>query len=436
MLHLMKRNGIALLLVLTTGLTFHGACSPKRPERPSLRPGALPGVDETASQGTGKNSNTTGGGAKDQGAGGSTKPGNTGTTNTGNTGSGNNGNDSSTPGNTDTNSGNTNPPVDANVAAKVEVKGRQLFVNGKAFIMRSVAWNPVRKGQTHPEGLSYRNASAQDLTDIDRDLRLIKEMGANTIRTYDVVRDPKVLDLIKKHKLYVIVPAFNYFGTTLDAVKSHVEALKSHPTTLLWELGNEWNYNSLYGNPNGYNGAKDQIKAAAKLIKGLDRTHPMATVYGEIPPKDLVDEMSDIDVWGTNVYSGLSFGDRFQRWKGVSGKPLYVGEYGADAINKTNLDTASQSQAVGTLSKEILNNLSARDGNNALIGGSVFEFSDEWWKDNGGSLSSQEVGGIAPGGGPFPDAVFNEEWWGLVDIERRPRPAYNELKGIWSQIKD
>lgn len=316
------------------------------------------------------------------------------------------------------------------------MKGRQLFVNDKAFIMRSIAWNPVRKGQNHPEGLSYRNPSEQDLRDIDRDLQMIKDMGGNTIRTYDVVRDQKVLDLIKKHKLFVIVPALNYFGTTLDTVKANVEALKNHPTTLMWELGNEWNYNALYGNQGGANGAKEQIKAAAKLIDGLDRAHPISSTYGEIPPKALVDEMGDIDIWGTNVYSGLSFGDRFQRWKGLSGKPLYVGEYGADAINKTAPDVNAQAQAVTTLSREILNNLSARDPNNALIGGSVFEFSDEWWKDGGGSLANQEIGGIAPGGGPHPDAVFNEEWWGLVDIDRKPRPAYTELKAIWSVIKD
>jgi len=61
----------------------------------------------------------------------------------------------------------------------------------------------------------------------------------------------------------------------------------------------------------------------------------------------------------------------------------------------------------------------------------VFEFFFEWWKDPSGSPSLHDVGGNAPGGGPFPDQVFNEEWWGLVDIERSTRPAYDSLRQVF-----
>jgi hypothetical protein len=73
---------------------------------------------------------------------------------------------------------------------------------------------------------------------------------------------------------------------------------------------------------------------------------------------------------------------------------------------------------------------------NVSIGGAVFEWNDEWWKDTQGSPDRQDPGGEAPGSGPYPDNIFNEEWWGLVTLDRKPRAAYQELKKLWKPIAE
>ncbi len=320
------------------------------------------------------------------------------------------------------------------------LRERQLLVNGQPFIMRAVCWNPVRLGEAHPQGLMFRNPGPKDLENIEQDFRMMKAMGANTIRTYEAVLDDRVLDLVRKYQLHMIVPVFNYYATPMSEVVARVQKLKDHPGTLFWEIGNEWNYNQFYSvgtsNPLGLERSKSLIKDVINTVRTVDSRLPIATVYGELPSRELITELSGIDIWGLNVYSGLNFGTRFQTWSTLTQKPMYLAEYGADAINQTVLDEASQAKAVIALSQEIEANASVRSLNKVSLGGAVFEWNDEWWKDGKGTPDRQDIGGIAPGSGPYPDMTFNEEWWGLVTIDRKPRAVYNELKKLWNPLAD
>jgi hypothetical protein len=172
----------------------------------------------------------------------------------------------------------------------------------------------------------------------------------------------------------------------------------------------------------------DRLNEAAALVKAADPTRPIATIYGEVPSAEVLAAMPLIDVWGLNVYRGISFGNLFSEWEQRSGKPMFLGEYGADAYNALlpGYDPTSQAEAVEKLTLEINAQSSAKDPSSVCSGGALFEWADEWWK--AGNPAVQDSGGSAPGGGPHPDATFNEEWWGIVDIDRNPRPAYNALQ--------
>jgi exo-beta-1,3-glucanase (GH17 family) len=299
-------------------------------------------------------------------------------------------------------------------ARAVQLVDGELRVDGEPFYLRGVCYNPVPRGATHPDGVDFAGLSASDIP-------LMQQAGINVIRTYVPLVDRAVLDALYAAGIRVINGIFVADGATADAV-ALARSLKDHPAILLWSLGNEWNYNGLYANLS-LDDARARIAEVAAALRAEDPDHPIATVYGELPSADTVAALSDIDVWGLNVYRGIGFGTLFADWAALSDKPMFVAEYGADAFNADTgmYDPDSQALAVGELTAAI------RAAGGRVLGGTVFEWADEWWKVGGGSPSVQEVGGSAPGGGPYPDGTFNEEWWGLVDIDRNPRPAFQSL---------
>jgi hypothetical protein len=294
--------------------------------------------------------------------------------------------------------------------------------------LRGVCWNPVRVGTTHPEGLDYAAFS-------DIDIPLMVQLGVNVVRTYEPLLDRAVLDRLWAAGIRVIESIYPYGGVEASVVTERVRAVKDHPAVLYWALGNEWNYNGLYVGLS-LEASLARLNEAAAFVRAEDPTRPIATIYGELPAPETIAAMPEIDIWGINAYRGLSFGDLFDAWRARSDKPLFIAEYGADAYNATlpGYDPESQAVAVAALTREILEQTTGPGGGAPVLGGTLFEWNDEWWKDATGSPSEQDVGGVAPGTGPHPDQVFNEEWWGVVDLDRNPRPAFDRLRAVFDEF--
>ncbi|MBN1410294.1 MAG: hypothetical protein JW969_05580, partial [Spirochaetales bacterium] len=146
----------------------------------------------------------------------------------------------------------------------------------------------------------------------------------------------------------------------------------------------------------------------------------------------------NVDIWGLQIYAwdALTVGNEetMEEWIKISSKPMLVSEYGADAWNSNTHqeDQSSQAHAAKKVTQIILNNLSADNPEKAALGGCVFSWADGWWKFLSGSPSIHDTGGENTRFGSYPDNVFNEEWWGMVDIDRIPRTAYMEIKNLYN----
>lgn len=310
---------------------------------------------------------------------------------------------------------------------RFRVEGRQFFVDGAPFHIKGVCWSPVPRGGKDPNDIDYAGFA-------DSDSDLMVEAGINTIRVYSPILNHTVLDIFHSKGIHVINMAYVWGGANISTVAPIINAVKDHPAIIAWEVGNEWNYNHLYYRPpegdiDTFEKARQRVIDVVAIVKQHDTVHPVVTVYGEIPSQETVDMLSQVDIWAINAYRSIDFRDLFESFAALTDKPMYLGEYGADAydanINASN-ETA-QADATRVLTEQIISKSSINGG--VCIGGLIFEFADEWWKAPG-SPNTHDIGGIAPGGGPYPDKTFNEEWWGLLKIDRTPRLAWEEYKKI------
>lgn len=311
----------------------------------------------------------------------------------------------------------------------IVIQGRAIYVDGVLFHIKGVNWNPVAKGGRHPDNLDYAGFA-------DQDIALMRAAGINVVRTYERLDEREVLDKLHAAGIYVLSTVLGWWQDDVLVVTERVNDVKDHPAILGWVLGNEWNYNQLYSSGQmSTDDVRDRINQAASLIKAADSAHPVVTVYGEIGDiGPMIEAMPDIDIWGINAYRGKDHSALIAAWPELSDKPMFISEYGGDAWDSRNggaENTDAQAEAATALTQQIIDAYTTTNGGGITSGGCIFEWADEWWKSAAVNPTEHDTASELTGG-VYPDGVFNEEWWGIVDIDRNPRPAYAALEALYA----
>jgi len=307
---------------------------------------------------------------------------------------------------------------------KVEIDNNKLNVNGIEYFIKGICYDPV------PIGKTKRNFNS-----IDKDLLLMQEAGINTIRVYSPIDDLNILNKIEEAGIKVIT-SFGYNqngyydilnGTYIDYINKY----KDHNAILLWELGNEYNYHPEWFNMNIDNWYI-AMNNAAKKIKQIDKNHPVSTAHGEIPNKKAREMGSNIDIWGINVYRWDDPTPLIKEWEKVSDLPLYFSETGSDSYMtkdynefKKGINEDAQAAANHNIIKNVFK---MKDRLTGLV---IFQFVDGLWK--AGNPEKQDIGGWAPNsiGVPY-DGSPNEEFWGIVDINRNKKKTFEVIKKFFN----
>ncbi|MFN8842532.1 MAG: glycoside hydrolase family 2 TIM barrel-domain containing protein [Chryseotalea sp.] len=369
----------------------------------------------------------------------------------------------------------------ANVAVVQDQTGMKLQVNGRNYIVNGMNWDYF------PIGTNYSYSLWKQPDDIihaalDAEMSLLKNMGVNTIRQYTGVPARWVKYIYEKYGIYTMLNhSFGRYGLTLDGawvpnteysdprvrelllaeVTQMVNEYKDTPGLLLYLLGNENNYGLFWEGAETENIPVQDRKStkratamyklfneATVAMKAADKSHPVAICNGDLLFLEIIKtECKDIDILGTNMYRGVSFGDAFERVKNELNKPILFTEFGADAFNARDNAEDQQSQAyymVGNW-KEIYENAAGLGKAGNSLGGFTFQFSDGWWKfGQTSNLSVHDDNASWSNGGYQYDYDagennMNEEWFGICAkgptsprglYSLYPRAAYYALKEV------
>ncbi len=375
----------------------------------------------------------------------------------------------------------------AKVSVESNADGMKLVVNGEDFMINGMNWDYIPIGTNTVNANFWKNSDDVIKAGLDAEMGLLRNMGVNVVRQYTGVPAKWIQYIYENYGIYTMLNhSFGRYGLTLDGVwtpvtdysdtrtqeflMSEVDALvkgyKNTPGLLLYLLGNENNYGLFWqgAETEDFPDAEEErafvgesrgrpmyklMNEAAKKMKAMDTSHPVAICNGDVLFLDIIaEECKDVDIYGTNVYRGVSFGDMFQVVKDKLNKPIMFTEFGSDAFNAVENAEDQESQAyymVGNW-KEIYENAAGLGKANNSIGGFTFQFSDGWWKygfddrknadlhDNNASWSN---GGYSRDMEKEGDNNMNEEWFGICAkgptnprglYDLYPRAAYYALK--------
>ncbi|WP_020570646.1 glycoside hydrolase family 2 TIM barrel-domain containing protein [Neolewinella persica] len=345
-------------------------------------------------------------------------------------------------------------------AAQVSVEesggDMKLTVNGKDFMINGMNWDYFPIGTT----VSYSLWQQPDdiiRAALDEEMSLLKNMGVNAVRMYTGVQAKWITYIYEKYGIYTMLNhSFGRYGLTIDGgwmpnteysdprvdaylMKEATDLARSYkdtPGLLMYLLGNENNYGLSWGGAETEDipleDRKTFIRAramyklfnkATKAMKAIDKSHPVAMCNGDLLYLDIVvEECPDVDIYGTNMYRGVSFGDAFDRVRNEYGKPFMFTEFGADAFNalSNREDQVNQAYYMVNNWEEIYANAAGMGKAGNSIGGFTFQFSDGWWKY--GQTDELDVHNNTASwgsGGYTHDFVegennMNEEWFGIM----------------------
>jgi GT2 family glycosyltransferase len=277
------------------------------------------------------------------------------------------------------------------------IGGKFFFVGDHKLYLRGVSYGPFSQSA---HGFPFPEERTLDV-----DLGLMAAAGVNTLRTFTV--PPRwLLDRAAEHGIRVLVTVpwaehvcfldrGDLVAEIRGTVRAAAETCGNHPALFGVLIGNEippdivrW-----YGPER----VRDFLRTLRDEVK--DRTPQALVSYANFPSTEYLDVTELVDFVSFNVYlhREADFRRYLSRLQNIAeDKPLVLTEFGVDSMRE-----GVEAQA------ELLSWMIRASFESGAAGTFVFSWTDDWFT----------------GGSQIADWAF-----GLVDAERRPKPAYRAVQ--------
>ncbi|MBR1503797.1 MAG: DUF4981 domain-containing protein [Prevotella sp.] len=289
----------------------------------------------------------------------------------------------------------------------IEIKGGQLLVNGQPILIKG-----ADRHELDPDG-GY-------VVGVDRmiqDIRIMKQLNINAVRTCHYPDDPRWYDLCDEYGIYLTAESnleshgMGYKEKTLAKneafAKMHIErqegnviTYKNHPSIIVWSLGNEAGYG-----PN--------FERAYDWVKAYDKTRPVQFEQARQDGK-------------TDIFCPMYYGyEACEKYaQGDNPRPLIQCEY-AHAMGNSMGGFKEYWDIIRKYPK--------------YQGGYIWDFVDQGLRDKS-AITGKEIFTYGGDYGRYPASDYNFNCNGLIAPDRRLNPHAYEVgyyyQNVWITEKN
>ena len=287
----------------------------------------------------------------------------------------------------------------------VEIKNAQLLVNGQPVLVKG-----ADRHEMDPDG-----GYVVSLERMIRDIKIMKQLNINAVRTSHYPCDPRWYDLCDEYGIYITAEANleshgmgyeekslakfpEYIVPHIERNEGNVKPLINHPSVIVWSLGNESGY--------GVN-----FEKAYDWVKACDTTRPAQYERGGY------DSKTDIHC---PMYIGYEESESYCKSNGT--KPYIQCEY-AHAMGNSEGGFKEYWDLIRKYPK--------------YQGGYIWDFVDQGLRDKS-PITGKEIFTYGGDYGRYPASDYNFNCNGIIAPNRRLNPHAYEiqyvLQNVW--IKD